>query len=135
MCGTVMQIGGMAFGLYLVDMMISPLTFGRSEFADVFMFLLKGAVEYWIYKWFQCKPDGSYSRNALAGLSFMNILMGGLVGGVTLFFAGQLVNEGRANDFGSILVKYGIEAVILNFVYGATGNMIAGMGTPVPPVA
>lgn len=127
MCGTFMQIGGMAFGLYFTDMLIKPVQFGNSEFKDVFMFLIKGAIEFWIYKWFQCKPDGSYNRHALSGMSFMNIIMGGLIGGVTLFFAGQLVGERTAGDFGQILIKYGIEAVILNFVYGATGNMIADM--------
>ncbi len=128
MCGTFTQIAGMAFGLYFTDMLITPIVRGRSEMADIMMFLVKGAVQYWIYRWFQCTSTGSYSRNAMAGVSFMQLLVGGLIGGVTLFFAGQLVNERSATDFGSILLRYGLEAVILNFVYGATKNMITSYG-------
>ena len=127
MCGTIMQIAGMSAGLYFTDMLIKPARFGRSEFGDVAMFLVKGAVQFWIYKWFQCSPSGSYNKNPLAGMSFMEIILGGLIGGVTLFFAGQLVNERRTNDLGSMLVKYGLESIILNFVYGATKNIITGM--------
>lgn len=127
MCGTIMQIGGMAFGLYFTDMLITPVRFGNSEFQDIAMFLVKGAIEFWIYKWFQCKADGSYNRHALKGMSFMEIIMGGLIGGVTLYFTGQMVGERGARDFAQILVKYGIEAVILNFVYGATGNLVDSM--------
>lgn len=124
MCGTFTQIAGMAFGLYFTDMVITPVVRGRGELGDIMMFLVKGAVQYWVYKWFQCTSTGTYSRHVMANVSFMQLLVGGLIGGVTLFFAGQLVNERTAGDFTSILVKYGLEAVILNFVYGATKNMI-----------
>jgi hypothetical protein len=119
-----MQIAGMAAGLYFTDMIIQPIQFGRSEFGDVAMFLIKGAVQFYIYKWFQCDSSGSYNKNPLSNMSFMEIVLGGLVGGVTLFFAGQLVNERRSNDFGGVMVRYGLEAIILNFVFGAAKNMM-----------
>ena len=124
MCGTFMQIAGMSFGLYFTDMIMRPIRFGRGEFAEFSMFVVKGAVQFAIWKWFQCTPTGGYGRNPLQNMSFMEIVLAGVIGGVTLFFSGQLVNERTAKDFGSILVKYGIEAVLLNFVYGATKNVI-----------
>jgi hypothetical protein len=130
MCGTFTQIAGMAFGLYFTDQIISPVMLGRSEFSDVIMFLIKGAVQFGIYRWFQCTSTGSYNKNAFKNMSFMEIILGGLVGGVTLFFAGQIVNEYRARDAMSIFWRYGLEAVILNFVFGATKSMITGAMPP-----
>ena len=124
MCGIFMQIAGMSFGLYFTDMLIKPVRIGRSEFSDIAMFLVKGAVQFFIWKWFQCTSTGGYSKNPLQGMSFMEIIVAGVIGGVTLYFSGQLVKERTADGFGEILLKYGIEAVILNFVYGASKNMI-----------
>jgi len=126
MCGTFTQIAGMALGLYGVDLLIKP-AFGGSEGMDIFLFLIKGALEYYIYRWFQCDSTGNYSRHGFQGLGFTQIFLGGVVGGITLMLAGNLVGERNATDFLNAMVKYSIEAVILNFVYGATGTMIASM--------
>lgn len=130
-----MQIAGMAFGLYFTDQLIRPMIFGvpGREGMEMLIWLFKGVVGYWIYKWFQCTSSGTFARHALGSTSFMELLLMGLIGGATLFVAGNLVNERMANDFGSILFRYGIEAVILNFVYGATKNVatnaVSGYGS------
>lgn len=130
MCGTILQIGGMAVALYFTDMLITPVIRTRSEISDIFMFLIKGAVEFGVYRYFKCKPDGTFARHPFRGLSFMEIILGGLIGGVTLFFTGQMVGEKKADDFIQVLLRYGVEAVVLNFVYGATNRVITDM---VPP--
>lgn len=129
MCGTFMQIAGMAFGLYFTDQLITPIVLGRSEFMDATVWILKGAIGFWIYKWFQCTSSGTFARHALGSTSFMELLIMGVIGGFTLGIAGRMVNERMANDFGSILFRYGIEAVILNFVYGATKNIAINAAT------
>ena len=126
MCGTFTQIAGMALGLYGVDLLIRPIM-GGSEAMDMFLFVIKGVVQYYIYRWFQCDASGSYSRHGLQNLSMTQIFLGGILGGVTLMLAGQLVGERNIDDFLNAMVKYSIEAVILNFVYGATGTWIASM--------
>ncbi len=126
MCGTFTQIAGMALGLYGVDLLIKPV-FAGSEAMAMFLFVLKGITQYYIYRWFQCDSSGGYARHGFQNMSLTQIFLGGIVGGVTLMLAGNLVGERNADDFLNVMVKYSIEAVILNFVYGATGNMISSM--------
>ena len=114
----------MAFSLYGLDLLIKPV-FASSEGMAIFLFLIKGAGAYFVYRWFQCDSAGNYKRHALQNVTFWQLFTAGVVGGVTLMIAGNLVGEKNASDFMQILIRYGIEAVILNFVYGATGNMIA----------
>lgn len=124
MCGTFTQIAGMALGLYGVDLLIKPVVMGRGEGMAMFMFLIKGMVEFYVYRWFKCDSSGKFARHALQNLSLLQIFLGGVIGGVTLMFAGNLVGEKDTKDFLNVMVKYSIEAVILNFVYGATDNML-----------
>ena len=126
MCGTFTQIAGMALGLYGIDLLIKP-AFAGSEAMGMFLFVIKGVVQYYIYRWFQCDSAGHYTHHGFQGMSMTQIFLGGILGGITLMLAGSLVGERNIDDFLNAMVKYGIEAVILNFVYGATGTWIASM--------
>jgi hypothetical protein len=123
MCGTIMQILGQGAALYLLDLLVKP-AFGGGAMVDTFLFLVKGFATFYIYKWFQCSSTGVI-RNPLHGVTFWQALLGGIVGMFTLMLAGMLLNE---NSFGrggiEELVVYGIEAVILNLVYGLSADML-----------
>ena len=66
-------------------------------------------------------------RNPLEGTSFWTALLGGVVGMFTLMLAGMLLNETRGRGDIEELITYGIEAVILNLVYGMSSNIIHDM--------
>lgn len=125
MCGTFMQILGQGASLYLLDLFIRP-AFGGGVIVDMFLFLIKGIVTFYVYKWFQCSTTGII-RNPLHGTTFWMALIGGFVGMLTLMITGMLVNEQRSTGPVDELIKYGIEAVVLNLVYGISSNMVASM--------
>ena len=122
MCGTLMQIVGQGAALYILDLLVRP-AFGGGLMVDMFLFLVKGFATFWIYKWFQCSTNGII-RNPLHGTSFWMALIGGIVGMFTLMLTGMVLNEQREEGGIEILMKYGIEAVILNIVYGMGHNII-----------
>ena len=127
MCGTFMQILGQGATLYLLDQFIFP-AFGGSAMMDLMLFFVKGIATFYIYKWFQCGTSGVF-RHPLQGISFWHALLGGLIGTFTLFITGNLLNEHVASGALDILFKYGIEAVVLNMVYGMSANMITDAAT------
>lgn len=116
-----MQILGEGITLYMLDAFIRPI-FGGGFFVDTFLFLVKGFITFYVYKWFQCSTGGVI-RNPLQGTSFWTALLGGIVGMFTLMVTGMLLNTRRQRGLEELLM-YGIEAVILNLVYGMTSNMI-----------
>lgn len=123
MCGTIMQILGEGASLMLVDSFISPFL-GGGALVDTLLFLVKGMVTFYVYKWFQCS-SGGVIRHPLSGTSFWMALIGGLVGMFTLMLTGMIINIHR----GDIFIKYGLEAIILNMVYGFTSNTIHDLAT------
>ena len=127
MCGSLMQILGQGAALYILDLLVMPI-FGGGLIVDMFLFLVKGIMTFYVYKWFQCSTTGVI-RNPLHGVSFWMALIGGFVGMITLLITGRLVNEIRSRGPVDVLIKYGIEAIVLNLVYGFSSNMIAGMAT------
>lgn len=123
MCGTIMQILGEGVALMLIDRVIQPV-FGGGFMIDMFLYLIKGFTTYYIYKWFQCSESGVI-RHPLAGVSFWTALLGGVVGMFTLAITGSVLNENTYGESGfEELIIYGIEAVILNIVYGVTSTMV-----------
>lgn len=122
MCGTFMQILGEGATLYLLDLLVRP-ALGGGILVDMFLFLVKGFSTFYVYKWFQCSTSGVI-RHPLHGTSFWSALLGGIVGMFTLMLTGMLLNERRGEGTIEELVTYGIEAVILNLVYGMTANMV-----------
>jgi len=122
-----MQILGQAASLYMLDLLVRP-AFGGGFVVDMFLFLVKGFVTFYVYKWFQCSTTGII-RNPLHGVTFWMALIGGFVGMITLLITGMLVNEQRSTGAIDELVKYGIEAVVLNLVYGFSSNMIHSMAS------
>lgn len=122
MCGTLMQILGEGAALYLLDLLVRP-AFGGGVMVDTFLFLIKGFTTFYVYKWFQCSNSGVI-RNPLHGTSFWTALLGGVVGMFTLMLTGMMINERRGEGAIEELVTYGIEAVVLNLVYGFSSNMI-----------
>lgn len=122
MCGTLMQILGQGTALYVLDLFVRPV-FGGGVFVDMFLFLIKGILTFYIYKWFQCSTTGII-RHPLQGTTFWMALIGGIVGMFTLMITGMLVNEQVREGGFNMLIKYGIEAVVLNIVYGVGHNMI-----------
>jgi hypothetical protein len=127
MCGTFMQIIGQSAALYMVDMFIYP-AFGGSATVDLALFLIKGMITFYVYKWFQCGTSGVF-RHPLQGISFWHALLGGIIGTFTLFITGSLVNERFTDGAINVLFKYGVEAIVLNVVYGMTANMISDAAT------
>lgn len=125
MCGTFMQIIGQGASLYLIDQIIKP-ALGGGLLVDMFLFLAKGFVTFYVYKWFQCSTTGVI-RNPLHGVTFLHALMGGVVGMFTLMITGMLLNEQmRRNGIDELLI-YAMEAVVLNIVYGMGAEIIADM--------
>lgn len=128
MCGTLMQILGQGAALYVLDMLVKP-ALGGGVLVDTFLFLAKGFITFYIYKWFQCSTNG-VMRHPLHGVTFWGALLGGIVGMFTLMLTGMVLNE---NSFGrggvEELVIYGIEAVVLNLVYGFSANMLHDMAS------
>lgn len=128
MCGTLMQILGQGAALYMLDMFIRP-ALGGGILVDTFLFLAKGFVTFYVYKWFQCSSNG-VMRHPLSGVTFWGALLGGIVGMFTLMLTGMLLNERRYGRGGiEELVVYGIEAVVLNLVYGFSANMLHDMAS------
>lgn len=122
MCGTFMQILGQGAALYVLDLVVRP-AFGGGFLVDSFLFLVKGFSTFWIYKWFQCGESGLI-RRPMQGVSFWMALLGGVVGMFTLMITGSLLGETPGEGAVNELVTYGIEAVILNIVYGFSSEMI-----------
>lgn len=125
MCGTLMQILGQAASLYALDLLVKP-AFGGGIVVDMFLFLIKGVSTFYVYKWFQCSSTGII-RNPLSGVSFWMAFLGGIVGMFTLMVTGSLVNERAGEGAIEELITYGIEAVVLNVVYGISSNMLHDM--------
>jgi uncharacterized membrane protein YvlD (DUF360 family) len=125
MCGTLMQILGEAAALFALDALVKP-AFGGGVLVDTLLFLVKGFTTFYIYKWFQCSTNG-VMRHPLEGTSFWHALLGGVIGMFTLMLTGMLLNEQRGGGGIEELVTYGIEAVVLNLVYGVTANMVHDM--------
>lgn len=127
MCGTFMQILGQGASLYALDLLVRP-AFGGGIVVDMFLFLIKGISTFYVYKWFQCSTTGII-RNPLSGVSFWMALLGGILGMFTLMLTGMLLNERTGEGAVEELITYGIEAVILNLVYGFSANMIQDMSS------
>lgn len=123
MCGTIMQILGEGAALLLVDGFISPFL-GGGALVDTLLFLIKGMATYYVYKWFQCS-SGGIIRHPMANVGFWGALVGGLVGMFTLMLTGMVINVNR----GDIFLKYGIEAIILNMVYGFLAGTIQNLAS------
>ena len=117
-----MQILGQGAALYMLDLLVRP-AFGGGLVVDMFLFLVKGFITFYVYKWFQCSTTGII-RNPLSGVSFWMAFIGGLLGMFTLMVTGALLNERTGEGAVEELVTYGIEAVILNVVYGISANMV-----------
>lgn len=122
MCGTLMQILGEGAALYMLDLFVRP-AFGGGIMVDTFLFLIKGITTFYVYKWFQCSTSGVI-RRPLHGTSFWTALLGGVVGMFTLMLTGMLINERRGEGAIEEMVTYGIEAVVLNLVYGFSSEII-----------
>lgn len=120
-----MQILGQGAALYILDMLVKP-AFGGGLVVDMFLFLVKGFATFYLYKWFACSTSGII-RNPLAGTSFWMALLGGIIGMFTLMVVGMLVNERAFRGAGGELVVYGIEAVVLNVVYGLSADLVQDM--------
>jgi uncharacterized membrane protein YvlD (DUF360 family) len=120
-----MQILGEGAALFVLDTFLRP-ALGGGILVDTFLFLVKGLSTFYVYKWFQCSTNG-IMRHPLQGTSFWTALLGGIVGMFTLMLTGMLINEQRRRGGLGELITYGIEAIILNLVYGFSSNMIHDM--------
>lgn len=125
MCGTFTSILGQAAALMVVETVISP-SFGVSEMRLWLDFALKGIATFWIYKYAQCSGTSGTTSKPLAGLNAMTVIVGGLLGAATLLVTTMFLPSNRMMG-GMDFLGYIVQAVVLNFVYGMGGRVVADL--------
>lgn len=123
MCGTFTSILGQALAIGVIDTVISP-GLGRSSFRYIFDFLAKGAASFYVYR-YTCNKSTNSTSKPFSGLNLITVLVGGVIGAGTLALSSLFLPN---NLFGGMnFMEYIIEAVILNFVYGMSGRIVADL--------
>ncbi len=125
MCGTLTSILGQAAALMVVETVISP-AFGVSAMRFWLDYIIKGIATFWIYKYTQCSGTSGTTSRPLSGLNATTIIVGGLLGAVTLTITMMFLPVNRMMG-GMDFLEYIIQAVILNFAYGMGANVIADL--------
>lgn len=122
MCGTFTQLFAQALAIGVIDNVFTP-NYQTSEFGMIIDVVLKGIATFWLYKWGQC-TNGVRSPNTspFANYNAMAILVGGLIGAVTLFAVGQIMGD---NPFGKDrFIIYFVDAIAVHLVYGVSGSIV-----------
>lgn len=122
MCGTFTQLLGQALAIGVIDNVFSP-GYQTSDFGLIIDVILKGIATFWIYKWGQC-TNGTRSPNTspFANYNAMAILVGGLIGAITLFAVSMVM---KGNDFGQDrFIIYFVDAIAVHLVYGISGSIV-----------
>lgn len=124
MCGTFTQLLGQAVAIGVIDSVLTP-SFYASSMGVWIDVILKGIATFWVYKYAQC-TSGTRSPNTqpFQNYNAMQILVGGLIGALTLYAVGQVVGE---NAFGKDkFVTYLVDAIAVHLVYGVSHSIIMG---------